>query len=118
MKTNCLEGKNFQQRLRSMLKSFRRIIDDQYEHALRLFRDRDTSVIRLQASVQTGALKRSEKGSRHNSHICAYFVAESLSGQPSSMIKYIRPHGCHEIVEWYGLRIYSSTSSPRNINRR
>lgn len=41
-----------------MLKSFRRIIDHHYEHALRLFRERDTGVVRLQASAQTGALQR------------------------------------------------------------
>lgn len=36
----------------------RRIVDDHYEHALRLFQEKDTGVIRLQASVQTGPLKR------------------------------------------------------------
>lgn len=35
-----------------------RIVDDHYEHALRLFREKDTGVIRLQASVQKGFLKR------------------------------------------------------------
>ena len=80
-----------------MLKSYRLLIDDYYEHALRLFREKDTGVIRLQASAHTGALKRSE-GSKHISYICAHLVAESRSGQPSSMIKYYRPHGCHEIV--------------------
>lgn len=82
-----------------MLKSFRRLIDDDYEHALRLFRERDTGVIRLQASVQTGALKRSENGSRHSSNVRAYVVAESLSGQPLSLITYYHLHGCHEVLE-------------------
>lgn len=36
----------------------RRIVDDHYEHALRLFQEKDTGVVRLQASAQTGALKR------------------------------------------------------------
>ena len=36
----------------------RRIIDDGYEHALRLFRENDTGVVRLQASVLRGELKR------------------------------------------------------------
>ena len=40
-----------------MLKSFRRIVDDHYEHALRLLRERQNGVVRLQASVQTGALR-------------------------------------------------------------
>lgn len=33
------------------------IVDDHYEHGLRLFQERDTGVIRLQASVQSGELK-------------------------------------------------------------
>ena len=41
-----------------MLKLFRLIVDNGYEHALRLFREKDTGVVRLQASVQRGALKR------------------------------------------------------------
>ena len=41
-----------------MLMSIRRIVDDHYEHALRLFQESDTGVVRLQASVQSGALKR------------------------------------------------------------
>ncbi|KAF6239034.1 hypothetical protein HO173_002906 [Letharia columbiana] len=35
-----------------------RIVDDRYEHALRLFQEKDTGVVRLQASAQTGTLKR------------------------------------------------------------
>ncbi|KAL8736964.1 MAG: hypothetical protein Q9181_002160 [Wetmoreana brouardii] len=35
-----------------------RIVDDNYEHALRVFRDRDCGGIRLQASVLSGELKR------------------------------------------------------------
>ena len=34
------------------------IIDDLYEHALRVFRDRDSGGIRMQASVRGGDLKR------------------------------------------------------------
>ncbi|KAL9609051.1 MAG: hypothetical protein Q9167_006149 [Letrouitia subvulpina] len=34
------------------------IIDDDFEHALRLFKDRDSGAIRLQASVLSGELKR------------------------------------------------------------
>lgn len=41
-----------------MLKTFRRIVDDNYEHALRLFREEETGVIRLQASVLGGELER------------------------------------------------------------
>ena len=41
-----------------MFKSFRLIVDDHYEYALRLFREKDTGAVRLQASVQTGMLKR------------------------------------------------------------
>ncbi|KAL8966945.1 MAG: hypothetical protein Q9197_005697, partial [Variospora fuerteventurae] len=36
----------------------RRIIDDNFEHALRVFKDRDSGGIRLQASVLNGELKR------------------------------------------------------------
>ncbi len=36
----------------------RRIVDDHYEHALRLYRDKDSGGIRLQASVLRGDLKR------------------------------------------------------------
>ncbi|KAI4087149.1 MAG: hypothetical protein LQ344_006991 [Seirophora lacunosa] len=36
----------------------RKIIDDNYEHALRVFKDRDSGGIRLQASVLRGELKR------------------------------------------------------------
>ncbi|KAL8936999.1 MAG: hypothetical protein Q9211_003903 [Gyalolechia sp. 1 TL-2023] len=35
-----------------------KIIDDNYEHALRVFRDRDSGGIRLQASVLRGEMKR------------------------------------------------------------
>lgn len=35
-----------------------KIIDDNFEHALRVFRDRDSGGIRLQASVLRGELKR------------------------------------------------------------
>ena len=41
-----------------MLNSFRRITDDGYEHALRLFREKDTGVVRLQAAVHSGELER------------------------------------------------------------
>lgn len=34
------------------------IVDDHYQHGLRLFREKDTGVVRLQASAQTGDLKR------------------------------------------------------------
>ena len=37
---------------------YRRIVDDHYEHGLRMFQERETGVIRLQASVQTGEMKR------------------------------------------------------------
>ena len=37
---------------------YRRIVDDHYEHGLRLFQERTTGVIRLQASVQTGEIRR------------------------------------------------------------
>lgn len=36
----------------------RRLVENGYEHALRLFREKDTSVVRLQASVLRGELKR------------------------------------------------------------
>lgn len=35
-----------------------KIVDDHFEHALRLWRDRDSDGIRLQASVHRGELKR------------------------------------------------------------
>lgn len=34
------------------------IVDDRYQHALRLFREKDTGVVRLQASEHSGELKR------------------------------------------------------------
>lgn len=34
------------------------IVDDHYQHGLRLFQDRESGVIRLQASVQAGEFKR------------------------------------------------------------
>ena len=37
---------------------FSRIIDDHYEHALRIFRDEHSGGIRLEASVLGGELKR------------------------------------------------------------
>lgn len=51
-------GNNLQRLLYWSLKPFRRIVDDQYEHVLRLFQERDTGVLRLQASVIRGSLKR------------------------------------------------------------
>ncbi|KAL8822804.1 MAG: hypothetical protein Q9191_006472, partial [Dirinaria sp. TL-2023a] len=33
------------------------IVDDQYEHVLRLFKDRDSGAVRLQASVRSGDLR-------------------------------------------------------------
>ncbi|KAL9070372.1 MAG: hypothetical protein Q9161_004930 [Pseudevernia consocians] len=95
-----------------------RIVDDHYEHGLRLFQEKDTRVIRLQASVQTGALKRSGDGSNDPDRRCANSVTGNQSGQPSSLIRYSRPHGCHESVPmWCTLRIYSDTSSPKNTIR-
>lgn len=35
------------------------IIDDNFLHALRVYRDRDTKAVRLQASVHRGEMKRS-----------------------------------------------------------
>ena len=40
------------------LTDFSRIFDHHAEHALRLFREKDTGVVRLQASVLTGEMKR------------------------------------------------------------
>lgn len=37
---------------------YSKIVDDHYEHALRLFQDRDSDGIRLQASVYRGELAR------------------------------------------------------------
>ena len=37
---------------------FSRIIDDHFEHALRVFRDKDSGGIRLEASVLKGELRR------------------------------------------------------------
>ena len=42
----------------SRLTLYRPIVDDHYEHGLRLFQERQTGVIRLQASVLTGEVKR------------------------------------------------------------
>ena len=58
-KGNCLRGESkHSELLYQTLKNIRRIVDDRYEHALRLFQESDTGVIRLQASVQSGELKR------------------------------------------------------------
>ena len=57
-KKNCLRGENNHLELfQQMLTSIRRIIDDGFEYTLRLFCEEDTGVVRLQASVHTGALK-------------------------------------------------------------
>ena len=56
---NTLEGKlspSMQSPQQLMVLSL--IIDDNYEHALRVFRDRDSGGIRMQASVRSGDLKR------------------------------------------------------------
>ena len=42
-----------------LLRLGRLILDDQYEHVLRLFKDKDSGVVRLQASVRSGKLKKS-----------------------------------------------------------
>ena len=67
-KINCLPGKNFHSLMYRMLQWFRRIIDHRYEYALRLFRKTDTGVVRLQASAQTGALKRNPIGTSFITH--------------------------------------------------
>ena len=58
-KGNCLRGESkHSELLYQLLIIIRLIVDDYYEHALRLFQERDTGVIRLQASVQSGEFKR------------------------------------------------------------
>ena len=47
---------------------YRRIVDDHYEHGLRLFQETQTGVIRLQASVQTGEVKRQVSSKLPNPH--------------------------------------------------
>ena len=47
---------------------YRRIVDDHYEHGLRLFQETQTGVIRLQASVQTGEIKRQAVSKLPNPH--------------------------------------------------
>lgn len=37
---------------------YSQIIDDNYLHALRIYRDRDSKAVRLQASVHKGEMKR------------------------------------------------------------
>ena len=55
----CLRGEcKHYELLYQMLIVIRGILDDHYEHALRLFQDEDTGVVRLQASVHTGKLER------------------------------------------------------------
>ena len=57
-KRSCLQGQYVSVLNYRKLTPCRRIVDDHYEHALRLFKEKDTGVIRLQASVHTGSLKR------------------------------------------------------------
>ena len=52
----------------SGLTIYRRIVDDHYEHGLRLFQEERTGVIRLQASVQTGEVKRQVLSDSPGSH--------------------------------------------------
>ncbi|KAG7001996.1 hypothetical protein G7Y79_00030g065290 [Physcia stellaris] len=47
------------------------IIDDYYEHALRVFKDRDSGGIRLQASVRGGDLKRTPVWTAFITHLIA-----------------------------------------------
>ena len=55
---NYLQGESFRTLLYQILIPIRRIVDDHYDHALQLFQDSDTGVVRLQASVPSGELKR------------------------------------------------------------
>jgi hypothetical protein len=60
-KLHIIAGESLQldlRRRRWELTRHRKILDDQFEHALRLFRDRDSHGFRLQASVRRGELKQ------------------------------------------------------------
>ena len=57
-KWSFLPGKYYWRLLLQTLKSFRRIADDYFDLGLRLFRENDTGVVRLQASAQTGPVER------------------------------------------------------------
>lgn len=105
------------------LTPFRRIVDDHYEHALRLFQDKDTGAVRLQASAQTGALKRygEKPPPLPTDRRSADSTTGRQSGQPSSPIRYSRPRGCpcqDTVLEWCTSRIYNDSSSRRNTIRR
>ena len=55
---NCLRGESKHPELFYQILIFiRRIVDNHYEHALRLFYEQDTGVVRLQASVVSGDLE-------------------------------------------------------------
>ena len=59
VKKRCSQGELWLlSRSCNLLTLFRLIIDDNYEHVLRVFKDRDSGAIRLQASVRSGELKR------------------------------------------------------------
>ena len=80
----------------SRLTLYRRIVDDHYEHGLRLFRETQTGVIRLQASVQTGEVKRQ--------------VASKLPN-PQSMIAAVLTFMKHRKPIWTAFITHQITSS-------
>jgi hypothetical protein len=54
-----LQGDGISNRnLASKLIENRQIVDDDFLHALRIYRDRDSKAVRLQASVLRGEMKR------------------------------------------------------------
>ena len=57
-KTVLAGGRPNNDRYGELLTIISLIVDDHYEHALRLFKDRDSGGIRIQASVRSGELKR------------------------------------------------------------
>lgn len=64
-------------------------------------------------------LLKGKAGSKYADRGLADSIIGSRSGRPSSLIRCSRPHGCHETaLRWCTLRIYSDTSSPRNITRK
>ncbi|KAL9028379.1 MAG: hypothetical protein Q9196_003245 [Gyalolechia fulgens] len=69
-----------------------KIIDDNYEHALRVFRDRDSGGIRLQASVLRGEMKRTPVAPKiiHITDLQRYVFTTEYNPQ-------LGPRGEHEL---------------------
>ena len=87
---------------------YRRIVDDHYEHGLRLFQEPRTHVIRLQASVQTGEIKRQAVSKLPDPHpvIAAVLIC----------IKHRKPIWTAFITHQITSSIWMSRVSPRVVH--